>query len=234
MKRPPVAALLLLLLATLLVAPAASTAAGLASPPATAEVPTADVPTADAVARIVDYHDSGAWARDTTRVTARATAYVRSRLRAGADPRRLTVVFDIDDTSLSTYDCMKQGRFARDRLNACVITAQLPPIAQTLALFRYAQARHVGVAFVTGRPDIIRTATLAALRRAGYRGRYTLVLRPESDHRASVIPYKSSARARLERGGRRIVVNVGDQRSDLAGGHARRSYLLPNPMYVLP
>jgi predicted secreted acid phosphatase len=225
MKRPTVAALLLLLLATLLVAPAASSAAG---------TPAAGTPTGDAVARIVAYHDSGAWARETTRVTARATAYLRDRLRAGADPSRLTVVFDIDDTSLSTYDCMKQGGFARDRLDACVITAQLPAIPQTLALFRYAQARHVGVAFVTGRPDIIRTATLAALRRAGYRGSYTLVLRPESDRRASVIPYKSSARARLQRGGRRIVVNVGDQRSDLAGGHAQRTYLLPNPMYVLP
>jgi predicted secreted acid phosphatase len=229
MKRSTIAALPLLLLATALVAPAASPAA-VAAP----MVGAADAPASDAVARIVAYHDSGAWARDTTRVIARARAYLRGRLRAGADPRKLTVVLDVDDTSLSTYACMKRGGFARDHLDACVITARLPAVPQTLALFRYAQAQHVGVAFVTGRPDIIRTATLAALRRAGYRGSSTLTMRPESDHGASVVPYKSSARAQLERGGRRVVLDVGDQRSDLAGGHARRTYLLPNPMYVLP
>ena len=31
-----------------------------------------------------------------------------------------------------------------------------------------------------------------------------------------------------------ILVNVGDQRSDLTGGYARRGFKLPNPMYLIP
>ena len=50
---------------------------------------------------------------------------------------------------------------------------------------------------------------------------------------------RSSTRAASGRGSRRssgftILVNVGDQDSDLAGGHARRAFKLPNPMYFIP
>ncbi|MGH6919121.1 MAG: HAD family acid phosphatase, partial [Geminicoccaceae bacterium] len=31
-----------------------------------------------------------------------------------------------------------------------------------------------------------------------------------------------------------IVANMGDQPSDLAGGHAERTFLLPNPFYRIP
>ena len=31
-----------------------------------------------------------------------------------------------------------------------------------------------------------------------------------------------------------FVVNLGDQRSDLEGGYAERTFKLPNPVYFLP
>jgi hypothetical protein len=31
-----------------------------------------------------------------------------------------------------------------------------------------------------------------------------------------------------------VVVNLGDQMSDLDGGHAERMYKLPNPFYFVP
>ena len=34
--------------------------------------------------------------------------------------------------------------------------------------------------------------------------------------------------------GYRIVVNMGDQPSDLAGGYAEKAVLLPNPFYRIP
>ncbi len=37
----------------------------------------------------------------------------------------------------------------------------------------------------------------------------------------------------LAKRGHRILVNVGDQRSDLTGGYASRTFKLPNPMYVI-
>lgn len=205
-------------------APAAATAAG--APPAD--------PTPEQIGQIEQFYDSGAWARETTQVTRRATDFLRTRLRATRDPRRLVAVFDIDDTALSTFDCMKAGAFTDSRRTACVVLDPHPPIEQTLRLFRFAQQRKVSVAFVTGRPEYVRTTTLAQLRSAGFRGRYELLLRPSEDHRASVVPFKSSARKRLERGGRHVVLNIGDQASDLAGGAAQRTFKLPNPMYTLP
>jgi hypothetical protein len=43
----------------------------------------------------------------------------------------------------------------------------------------------------------------------------------------------SSFDSAITRRGYRIVVNLGDQRSDLDGGYALRAIKLPNPMYVI-
>ncbi len=50
----------------------------------------------------------------------------------------------------------------------------------------------------------------------------------------STVAYKSAARADIEKQGYEIVANVGDQYSDLAGGHADAAYKLANPFYFLP
>ena len=42
------------------------------------------------------------------------------------------------------------------------------------------------------------------------------------------------ARGGIEAVGYRIVVNMGDQPSDLADGHAEKAVLLPNPFYRIP
>jgi hypothetical protein len=46
--------------------------------------------------------------------------------------------------------------------------------------------------------------------------------------------YKSATRAHIESLGYDIVANLGDQYSDLRGGHADRAFKLPNPNYFLP
>ena len=50
----------------------------------------------------------------------------------------------------------------------------------------------------------------------------------------TTIHYKSATRANIESLGYDIVANFGDQFSDLEGGHARRTFKLPNPNYFLP
>ena len=97
----------------------------------------------------------------------------------------------------------------------------------------YARTKHVKVVFITGRPEALAGATTAELKRLGFSSGFQLVLRPATDTRDSVIPYKSAARATVERRGYTILANVGDQRSDLAGGHSLRRYKLPNPVYVI-
>ena len=58
-------------------------------------------------------------------------------------------------------------------------------------------------------------------------------LRPDDQPASRRDGWKARTRRAIERRGYRIVVNVGDQRSDLDGGHALRRFKLPNPMYVI-
>ncbi|TIP90617.1 MAG: acid phosphatase, partial [Mesorhizobium sp.] len=43
--------------------------------------------------------------------------------------------------------------------------------------------------------------------------------------------FKAPIRAEIEKAGYTIIANVGDQPSDLFGGHAEKLFLLPNPFY---
>ena len=109
-----------------------------------------------------------------------------------------------------------------------------PAIAPTLGLFERARASGVAVFFITGRPESQRAATERNLREAGYGGYEQLVMVQEGQHFASAATYKTPVRAGIEAAGHTIVANMGDQPSDLAGGHAERTFLLPNPFYRIP
>ncbi len=90
------------------------------------------------------------------------------------------------------------------------------------------------VFFITGRPEALRPQTIEGLREARYSGRLRIYLKPPSYKRASVIGYKAGARKTITSRGYRILVNVGDQQSDLKGGYSKKTYKLPNPMYFTP
>ena len=203
---------------------AAASAAALATEPKQPATP----------AEIVRYHDSGEWDADTTAAIDRATAYLDEQLAAGP-PRRPAIVLDVDDTSLSNYDCLRRTDFDRDLAgDACVRSGDLPVIPQTLELFLHARSKGVSVFFVTGRRERQRGVTAANLRAAGYRGVWSLRLRPDRQPRSRRAGWKARVRRSLVRRGYRIVVNVGDQWSDLRGGYALKGFKLPNPMYTIP
>ena len=85
--------------------------------------------------------------------------------------------------------------------------------------------------FVTGRPSLIDAITKANLRAAGYtKGWNGLLERPAG---ARTEAFKAGARQKIQRQGFDIVANVGDQESDLGGGHADRAFKLPDPYYFI-
>jgi hypothetical protein len=90
------------------------------------------------------------------------------------------------------------------------------------------------VFFITGRPENQRAATERNLVAAGYAGYAKLYMVPNGAHFASAADFKAPIRAEIERAGYTIVANVGDQPSDLLGGHAQRKFLLPDPFYRVP
>jgi predicted secreted acid phosphatase len=145
---------------------------------------------------------------------------------------KLAITLDIDETSLSNYQELQAANFtgAVGALALATITADSPAIQPTLQLYRAARARGIAVFFITGRPDISADVTVQNLNAAGYTDRAGISFKPTD---AQTIPYKSGERAKIEQQGYRIIANVGDQESDLAGGYADRSFKLPNPFYFI-
>lgn len=50
----------------------------------------------------------------------------------------------------------------------------------------------------------------------------------------SAADFKTPIRIQIERLGYTIIANMGDQPSDLLGGHAEKKFLLPDPFYRVP
>lgn len=71
------------------------------------------------------------------------------------------------------------------------------------------------------------------LKATGYTVWQQLDLKPNDYNKPSVIDYKRSRRQAIAGQGYDIVLNIGDQYSDLAGGYADRTYKLPDYMYYI-
>jgi acid phosphatase len=149
-----------------------------------------------------------------------------------ARPVKPAIVFDIDETSLSNYRFLAGTGFvsAGAALAASAVAGGAPAIAPVLDLFRYARDNGVATFFVTGRPSVVESQTKSNLASAGYTGYTKLFVKPGDK---GTLTYKSGTRAELEKDGYTIIANVGDQDSDLAGGHADRSFKIPNPFYFI-
>ncbi|TLQ43653.1 HAD family acid phosphatase [Streptomyces marianii] len=157
--------------------------------------------------------DYATWQRDVTAALATARPYIEQRT-AGASGQRLAMVLDVDNTSLET-DFHYFWEYPT------------PAVRQVRDLVRYADSRGVDIFFVTARPDIIEALTSYNLRKAGYPvdGLYVRSLPDLFDE---VSAYKTGKRAEIEAKGYTIIANVGNRPSDLVGGHAERTFKLPD------
>jgi acid phosphatase len=193
-----------------------------------------------------DYYFCGGYAQDFATVVAEASAYLHQH---ASEYKKPALVLDIDETSLSNWVEIDQDDFGFIPGGACPmrpgmacgdlaweLSSRATALKPTLALFKDAKAAHIPVFFITGRRDQsnLRLATIKNLNKVGYHHWDGLVMRPILST-GSVAAFKSKARADLEARGYTVVVNMGDQESDLDGGaHAKKAIRLPNPFYFIP
>ncbi|MEV8590008.1 HAD family acid phosphatase [Streptomyces sp. NPDC051180] len=179
------------------------------APAASAADPDTHV-TSTAALKDVDY---GTWRRDVAAVVAEARPYIEAR-SADAGRERQAIVLDIDNSSLET-DFHPFWELPT------------PAIADVRDLVRDAHARGVAVFFVTARPGIIQSLTDWNLKKSGYPvdGLY---VRNLPDLFAEVGAYKTAKRAEIEAKGYTIIANIGNNTTDLVGGHAERAFKLPD------
>ena len=192
----------------------------------------------DAKAAILAYVDSGAYARDFADAAAEARAWIERRADARRPGERLAIVLDVDETVLSNLPHMRAEDFGYHPRNWSdwIDSANAPALRPMLDLFRAARARDVAVLFLSGRRDPReRAGTEENLRRAGFAGYAALRLDSPADAGLPTsAARKTAARAAWAAEGWSIIAAIGDQESDLAGGHAERAFKLPNPFYRIP
>jgi hypothetical protein len=151
----------------------------------------------------------GTWISDVTAVTDQASAYLATRLPAPSI--KAAIVLDIDNTALETT------------YSGGLPTPATKPV---LALARQARDAGAAVIFVTARPEILRPLTKGNLKQVRYPndGLYMRGFFDFSDNQT----LKTNARIAIEKAGYTIVANIGNNDTDLGGGHAERTFRLPD------
>lgn len=187
--------------------------------------------------QLVQYHDSGEYDKDIADVAHKAQACFCQQINLHNNKNeKLAAVFDIDETSLSLYTDWLELDFGgrKSEIYAMIDRADGTAIAPVLQVYNFAKQHHVAVFFITARHEYQRQATINNLHAVGYNDWNGLYLTPNNLHEKSIIPFKTKIRKYLTDQGYKIILNIGDQESDLAGGYATCEFKLPNPYYYLP
>jgi predicted secreted acid phosphatase len=195
------AAALLTTAVTVVAATASATSASAATPSGTASNVSAA-----ATSSLPPY---STWSSDVTAVTDQASAYLATRL---PDPSiKAAIVLDIDNTALETT------------YSGGIVTPATKPV---LALAKQARSAGAAVIFVTARYEILRPLTKGNLQQVAYPndGLYLRGWFDTCDNQT----LKTNARIAIEKAGYTIVASIGNNTSDLAGGHAERTFKLPD------
>ncbi|MGZ4468936.1 MAG: HAD family acid phosphatase [Nocardioidaceae bacterium] len=174
-------------------------------------------------------------------------------------PANSAVVFDADDTTLWTYD-MEDGamhfNFDPALQASWVHNQQFPATPGMVDFVAAVAAKGYKIYGITGRSASQESDTLANLQAVGYtefdsndfftkfdstspKPDYldcnTSVDPADDPAKCTTVEYKAGTRKHIEQDlGDTIVLNIGDQFSDLQGGYADGSVKLPNPTYYLP
>jgi len=188
----------------------------------------------DIVGQLIRYHDYGQYEFEIRQVADAARDYLGRRVKEAAKDEKLAAVFDIDETSLSNWAAMSDCGFCSYKVQARLYPdAQDPAIVPVLELYNFAKAKGVKTFFLTGRKEAERDSTTKNLKDVGYSGWEDLIMRPD-DNTDPARVFKPTRRQAIANKGYTIVLNIGDQASDLAGCCAERSFKLPNPFYLIP
>jgi predicted secreted acid phosphatase len=181
---------------------------------------------------ITKYIESGEYGADVAKVALKATKYIAKRAPKAKPEQKLAIVFDIDETVLTNMAVMQEYGFGynpklwTDWINQ----RRAKSIVPVQAVYENALRHEVAVFFITSRLESQRAATERNLRNVGYEVWAGASFRADEDQQ-STRQYKSGARIKIEQAGYTIIANIGDQDSDLAGGHAEKTFKLPNPFY---
>ncbi|WEO96107.1 HAD family acid phosphatase [Streptomyces sp. FXJ1.172] len=156
--------------------------------------------------------DYATWQKDCQTVMDQALPYLKARIAAAEPGEKQAIVFDIDNTTLETDFGFSYPQ---------------PANKPVLNVAKYAQEHGVSLFFVTARPGIIYLPTEYNLEHDGY-DVSGLYVRGLFDLFKDVAAYKTAQRVDIENKGYTIIANIGNSATDLSGGHAEKTFKLPD------
>lgn len=188
---------------------------------------------------IRQYHDSGEYEKELAQQIKQAQTFLMEQVqyhKKHNDGKKLALVLDIDETSITNYDKIAKRDFAANlsQIHQEILAADAPAIKPTLALYETALKNGVDVFFVTGRFNSELAATKKNLNLAGYKNWAGIYVRPDDYNQKSIIAFKADSRKQIEDKGYTVVASIGDQYSDIKGGYTLKGFKLPNPFYYIP
>ncbi|MEU4046756.1 HAD family acid phosphatase [Streptomyces antibioticus] len=193
---------------------AAATAAvtAMAVPAGAQAAPATGIPTVATAAAAAEDVDYATWQADVRAVMDQARPYLEQRIATTTPGEKKAIVFDIDNTTLETDFGFSYPQ---------------PANKPVLDIAKYAQDRGVALFFVTARPGILSGVTDYNLKAVGYKVN-GLYVRGFLDLFKDVAAYKTAQRVDIEKKGYTIIANIGNSATDLSGGHAEKTYKLPD------
>ena len=187
------------------------------------------------------------YARQMKQIVDSTEAYLANAKARFHGPGKPAVIFDVDDTTLNTYDYTLSAQFGYDpaTTETWVDNAAFPAVPYMPQLVKFAADHGYSIFYITGRPQTQSAATIKNLTQDGYAAPLDghLFLKPSTTPsylhcanptKCTTTEYKSGTRRYISSQGYTIVADLGDQYSDLEGGDAGYQVKIPNPMYYLP
>lgn len=192
------------------------------------------------------------YARDLARLESDARRQLdKAAHKARHRGEKPAVVFDIDDTLLLSLDYEKKTNYTYNSATwtSYVAQADRPAVFGTPELVAYAKSKGIEVFYNSGLKESQRVDAVTNLKKVGADVNldsahmflkdaanppaYLASCATAAAWNCTTVQYKAGTRKHIESLGYDIVANFGDQYSDLDGGHADKTYKLPNPTYFV-
>ncbi|MBI2810493.1 MAG: hypothetical protein HYX67_06680 [Candidatus Melainabacteria bacterium] len=152
--------------------------------------------------------------------------------REHPDETNLAIVSDIDETVLDNRPHFRRHPVRDwDVFDKWLQESKAPILKPTYDFLKWGREQGFTIFLITGRPESDRKPTIINLVRdqISYDGLY---LREHHGGPPAEM-YKTAVREQIEKMGFKIIANIGDQFSDLAGGYSLDCEKLPNKMYFI-
>ena len=180
---------------------------------------------------IAEYYDSGRYGLETREIIEDALRKIKNAPSV-INP---TVIFDVDETTLSNYKHIKEISFGYmpEHWNTWLDESKAEAILQTKYLYDYLVEHNYKIVFLTARGENQYEATYKNLVDEGYGKIDSLICKSNKYAKLSSAKFKEKVRKNLIDIGYNIVACVGDQESDILGEYTGIKVKLPNLMYIV-